>query len=163
MTDAVSPHRGRGKSNVRKLELRRAAAQHPTHWKVGISRWSRLCQEAFSTDRRSSSLGLRLTKDAEAVLLAASQDMMAQLYRDADLLRHHAKRETLFAADLRCVRSLRQSWGDYALQESGWTPEDDEEELLEAIYSCFESCVSLKHRNKIKLPGDSGAPPVTGF
>ena len=77
------------------------------------------------------------------MLLAASQDMMVQLYQDADLLRSHAKRETLFAADLHCVRSLQQSWGDYALQESGWMPEDDEEELLEASYSCFESCVAV--------------------
>ena len=47
--------------------------EHSTHWKVGAVRWK--------DDRRSS--GLRLAKEAEAVLLAASQDMMVYVFQDA--------------------------------------------------------------------------------
>ena len=103
--------------------------EHSTHWKVGAVRWK--------DDRRSS--GLRLAKEAEAVLLAASQDMMVYVFQDANLLRAHAKRETLFAEDVRCVRALRKSWGDYSLQDARWMPEDDEGELIEAGYWSFVS------------------------
>ena len=71
----------------------------------------RLCKDIA----RIFSKNVKLDASAVHVLKVGAESMMIQLYREATAIQNHAKRETLFKADVALVVSLHRSWGDVAL------------------------------------------------
>ena len=120
----------------------------PDDWQVSLKSFDGACREALEAvcpDNR-----LRISKDAVQVLLTGAASAIAQLYADADSLRLHAKRSTLWAADLRLVTQLRERWGDVTLHGATRRPSDEIDLKYEAramLHSsrfCNQSEVSLK-------------------
>ena len=147
--------RRRGSTNdIRKAKLAAMRAcndydnSEPDDWQVSLKSFDGVCREALETVCPDKSL--RISKDAVQVLLTGASSAIAQLMADADALRKHGKRSTLWAADLRLATQLRERWGDVTLHGATRRASDEIDlkyevrAMLHSSRFCHESNISLK-------------------